>query len=579
MNEEREFARMLCFTLILLTILGLAAACAPTMPGSQEIRVTAVVAEQVLETVVPELPTAVPTEPVTLPAGCCPTLQDRNKSYEDNQVILTGPPSEVATAINTTLQNYTLKKIGLSDLYSAVPGLEIREEGLDLGGLYDPTCAAWRDPDLQRVFSNPTSSESVTAYLYEVANAAAGDVEEVVQTMNGPANQLHVLADPNLTIGPDGEDACIVGSPHTLGGSPWTQPSCGQQGPTGSDFSTQWALTGIGAGGGGGSGVQVAIFDTWPSGAPANPEFEAPPYDFRAFPKPIVDPACLAPSAANHLADHGLAVASLVKAVAPDASISVYRVLNEDIYGRVLDLDIALAHYLNTAQMPAMINLSLGVRPLVDQAGNPIPTSVVVLKALLAAAYCRDIPVVAAAGNHGTQSPTAPQAPAAWSGFVIAAAASSNNGEKACFSNPAGPLVDRNDVGLVPQIGNVPAAVREPQPGGQLAGSGVMAPGGDGVDPSCQSDLDNCSGNCKSGVIGLVSANWCGAGYAYWAGTSFAAPLVSGLAARCLGVHPASSLTWQQSGPVVGVWTAIRDGAGGVGNIISVPSTESLCQQ
>ncbi len=83
----------------------------------------------------------------------------------------------------------------------------------------------------------------------------------------------------------------------------------------------------------------------------------------------------------------------------------------------------------------------------------------------------------------------------------------------------------------------------------------IAAPGGGPArDPKqpCEPMLDRCPGDkdCEYGVISLVhiSSGWPGSpnGYAYWAGTSFSAPLIVGLAALALG----DAVTWGRISPV-----------------------------
>jgi subtilisin family serine protease len=209
-------------------------------------------------------------------------------------------------------------------------------------------------------------------------------------------------------------------------------------------------------------------------------------------------------------------------------------------------------------QPPCVLNFSLGVH--VDYANSPYPVHnrIVSLDDLLGLARLQGHVTVAAAGNGSgcvtpPAKPNAMEAPAAVPG-VIGVVASNKDGDRACFSN---------------------------QSQAQAKLEQILAPGGEGVDPGCKPMSQDCNGlggNCPYGVISLVYD----AGhlsYAYWAGTSFATPLVSGLAAGCIHKHAKSQPTneWTGTAVAVGVWNAISSGAGGSGNVIKVPQTLEAC--
>jgi serine protease len=185
--------------------------------------------------------------------------------------------------------------------------------------------------------------------------------------------------------------------------------------------------------------------------------------------------------------------------------------LGDDNRGDLFTLNRALVDFIGhtVPLQPAgiVLNLSLGLRIPPEAAGFELPDQVQSLRDIMAVARCLNVVVVAAAGNNSARvaAPEPPNLPAAW-GSVIGVAASNQGNGRACFSN-------RGD---------------------------VAAPGGDGRDPDdgagmCEPRLASCQGpNCPYALIGPVLMPPAETGYSYWTGSSFAAPLVSGLAALVL---------------------------------------------
>jgi subtilisin family serine protease len=248
-----------------------------------------------------------------------------------------------------------------------------------------------------------------------------------------------------------------------------------------------------------GSGIRVGIFDTSPFPVTiSNADFQLEPNLHLTLSHPIpggITGGC----GSGPAADHGLFVAGLIHALAPYSDIHLIRVLDDAAQGVMSVLLAALAQFIREVNddgmlRGAVINLSLG---LTDSEGDTA-TGPASLRLLLEVAYALNIIVVAAAGNDS--APIAgshgPQVPAAWD-FVIGVAACNAQRELACFANTGD----------------------------------IMAPGGGGIAPYCLPGLNKCYGvDCRYALISLSTTSW--TGFSYGVGSSFAAPLISGLVAN-----------------------------------------------
>ncbi len=503
----------------------------------------------------------------------------------DDQVIVTGP----ASAVEEVLDGFDLILVRKCDLnYLGEPS-----------GQEEPKRLDFPFPDDAR--------GELTTRLYHVPDGQP--VGEVVEAINKAGSSHHVFADPNLLTG---LRHGVCGNPeHSDGGSPFGPPKLLPMGEEAAIklFWEQWAFDAIDAGWSfkdelngaailhQGEGTLVAVFDTSPfldpwngtaSGGGAapidtqetvkwvNPTMDVMPLALKvSYPEMVnvlTAPQGLAkidPNAATDVRDHGLFVAGLVHAVTPASELRLIRVLNEIGCGDLFTLNEALGRFAGEVKRErgtlegVVINLSLGVlNPeagvILAECGPEDPENdIVSLCTTLSDAYHEGAVIVAAAGNEsaGLSSPLPPQIPAAYE-FVIGAEASNANGDRACFSN---------------------------------AGD-VLAPGGEGgtvgTQP-CASTVEDCSGDCDGAVISLVlfppkaDAYW-PTHYGYWSGTSFSAPLVSGLAALTLqaGAKPAgadgvSATAWPNP---VSVTTAIHCGIVPTPDgVINVPATLLDC--
>ncbi len=417
--------------------------------------------------------------------------------YVQDQVIVSGPTAAVATAVNAAgdiIQPDYLRRINFAEL----------------------------DPD-------------VRACLNDCADVDFGDYVIDLYQLTGTADAVAAaIAAINRAVGRGGS---VRGEPNWLSGHPWDptgspwDPTGSPWDPTGSSgsnsqsappdlFLKQWAFAQIELTGARdpatGRGVRIGVFDTSPyaaqSAAPGRQTLDwvtkpAPlTVQTASYPVPAED------NAQKDLSNHGIFSAGLAHAVAPYADIQLIRVLNDNNIGDLYSLVEALFDFVKAnarGQLPegvlgAVINMSLGIRVPPDEAGFNLPVEVLALRDVLRAAHCADIVVVAAAGNDSANLPQPEPAnlPANW-GPLIGVAGTNQERRRGCFSN-------RGD---------------------------LSAPGGDGrpddKDPTkCVPANDVCGNqDCPTAVIGPVIKTEHNTGFAYWSGTSFATPMVSGLAA------------------------------------------------
>lgn len=294
----------------------------------------------------------------------------------------------------------------------------------------------------------------------------------------------------------------------------------------------------------GGQGYRVVAFDTSPFAEPGQ-------YTFYGWTEPEPPPLTMTvshsaalPSSDEEydLSDHGLFVAGLVYAVAPESEIHLVRVLNKQGKGDLHSLLRAMNDVIrqieasdNGSLEHTVFNLSLTIQPGNPEEGiDPLPPEVVsaikelaglreedslpILSLEVPMEYIRGLggTVVAAAGNTSYDNPPNPPdaaaLPAAYS-QVIGVEAANQQGERSCYSNQA-------------SIGN----------------GDLRAPGGEGgplppekekeADPPLEEPVASCTprhytcdartADCPYGVISMTLSTH--RGFAYWVGSSFAAP-------------------------------------------------------
>jgi hypothetical protein len=541
-----------------------------------------------------------------------------------DQVIVTGPTSKVSE---------TVARYGLT---------AIRECSLSYKNAHNL--------DLGSFPFQPKELRDLTMGLYQIG--AGQSVIDVVKAIKNSGD--HILADPNYPIGllGLGERSCgnpnpsIGGSPNpSIGGSP--NPSIGGS-PIGLPntaaaklFWDQWAFEQIGVGPSSegildgnsvnptGSGVRVGIFDT----SPFEPALAAATVDSEGtihfseqitWITPTLRLSVTQPLAASSvptytsvptqdIRDHGLFVASLIHAMAPESEIQLIRILDEYGCGRLFALNEALFRFIAKMEKDrgtldgVVINLSLGVqKPRTDmqvtvQNDNAegvqnegvytrtvkidqsltvlVEDTVESLQAALLLAHERGAVVVAAAGNDSfvEAKPLSPQLPAAYL-FVIGVAASNVRRERACFSNWGDVSAPGGDGGPNDEL---KTKLLEGLQDKGFTQAELDYAQSHFFDCLPRTDTDKCldaPGSCDDVLIGLT--DYSHRGYSYWSGSSFSAPLVSGLAALILdaGVSrptcPLLSPAWVQPSQV---FDAIRCGAPTGDGVINVPATIFRC--
>ena len=489
----------------------------------------------------------------------------RTRHLVDQQVIIMGPAAAV-DAVVAELQGQGLGSVPLRDC--------------DLSFL---TRLVGRDNLAAPYFPFPPQSHgTLVMRLYPIVDGRP--VEAVIAAVNRVGNSRSVFADPNYLTGHLAQSACsdpysVGGSPYSVGGSPYSvggSPAGGSSPAAADLFWQQWAFEHIGVGtsvkdglkvgqaASHGAAVRVGVFDTSPFTAtlPGGPStLETITAISPALTLGVSHPLMPALSATNPAAladvrEHGLFVAGLIHAVAPQSQIQLVRVLNEYGCGDLFALNEALFQFVagierdRKALGGAVINLSLGVHKPGPEDIEAQETSPILvedplesLRAAISLAHSRGVVIVAASGNDSylEDSPLAPQVPAAYP-FVVGVSASNINRQRACFSN----------------------------------WGDVAAPGGDGGPDdagllSCLPQTADCVGNCKQAVMSLALSS--PTDYLYWSGTSFSAPLVSGLAALVLdaGGHGSAWLAPEQ------VFNTIRCGSPTPDGVINVPAALSRC--
>lgn len=434
------------------------------------------------------------------------SYQSTNGVFIDDQLILIGTPDDIT-------QFVTPLNLGLTLV-----------ENCDLSYLNTRTA-----PD-----SNSTvEPRKFVMQLYETLDDS--DVDDIINQIDVSANGHPIFADPNyLTRLSDlTTDPCSLpnsgggGSGGTPYGDPGIPDTEVEIRDAANGFMGQWAFGNQGINllsppsvGFAGEEVRVAVFDA--SLVPSH--F---PFLKRVG---IALPSPLWFTTWNHAGttmanNHGMFVAGLIHRIAPESDIQVIRVLNDNGCGDLWALNRALEYY--KSRMSAwtgdldktVINMSLGIRTTNTVNKKDVDT---LAKLIKDADYIGAI-IFAAAGNDSAPTSKDPgklrqemQVPAS-DPLVFGVAATNSKGQISCYSNK-GDLAAPGGDGGTWKVNTVM------EPCVSRADTWDKVPGPHGG-AKC-----NDIATCDFGLISLGETRD-GPQYMYWAGTSFATPLVSGMAA------------------------------------------------
>lgn len=482
-----------------------------------------------------------------------------NAIFIDNQVIVIGTQDEVNNVIGTHDKLGNPTKVG-----SAGVSLNL-VQNCDLSYLNSRKAPNTNLTEEQRkqlvlqLFEIPEDSDLTVENAVSQINAAHGlEPDTPVKYIFADPNYLTSLAD--LTF-----DACSLpnGTGSGGGGTPYGDPGVpdteAKMRIARDAFIKQWAFVGsqginlnlAPSSGFDGQEVRVGIFDTSP--------FRTPYPILRrigiALPSPLWLTTRDAPGA-SLISNHGLFVAGLIHGIAPKSRVQLIPVLNEYGCGELWQIDRALQDY--TSRMSAwtgylddtVINMSLGVNDKQHQPETPeedqdeaededpdendrptvdweiLSDRIFSLEKTVDEADRLGAVIVAAAGNdsYDTTEPAKEMRYPAKYQNVIGVAATNIDGNISCYSNKGDVAAPGGDGGEV-TLKN-PDGTTRTIPCGPRSNSWTDSPGPNGG-PLCNA---NDPANCSFILVSLAQTDH-GQQYIYWAGSSFAAPLVSGMAA------------------------------------------------
>jgi hypothetical protein len=537
----------------------------------------------------------------------CEDIVERDTSQESqatpfffrDQVILSGSPAAVASSVRLLEDEYGIQLTALTECTITFPRqlpnlYEARPFPLQTSREAEQMALPFYDQQT----GNFILQNDLAMNLYQFAGEVAS--QEIFESLNDlkttdPELQM-VYADPNYLVGDMAKSPCgnpfgVEGSPFGVEGSPFGvegSPDGGAGIPAQPGaFWKQWAFERIQLQelnnhrvDQTGKDVWVGIFDTSPYQlGPGNKVATITETEIAPLMEIVVHHAFELPqlSVSNSITnpidvkDHGLFVASLVHAVAPDSGIHLYRVLNDWGCGDLFTLNVSMLDFAaqvlgeNGLRQRAVINLSLGIQKPRELPTDPqerksaeaeierlgedvraayeliqIEKSIESLELVTHIAYRAGIVVVAAAGNDSVPDhpPLPMELPAAYP-FVLGIAASGPDDGPACYSNQ----------------GDVVAPGADAMRGKDSESNPICLP----LAKKCPSlDSSEDPGHCDYGVVGLNSSS----GYSYWVGTSFATPLASGLGALIYEKTGSPAVVYQDITTKVGSIPDPRYGSG-----------------
>jgi len=538
-------------------------------------------------------------QPPKLYVDCKPGDKDPSPELSpvDYQIIITGPDDAVAKVSEAA--------------------------GVELTPLRTCTVRYRRGLGPSSIESLPFSSSELRHLRMDLYELELGqDLKDALEKLNDAGRTQNVYAHPNYLVGLLGQSSCgspweVVGSPWEVVGSPGGPPLPAEE--AAELFWNQWAFQQIGAGPfftytlestvstAAGAAVRVGVFDTSPFTEPDAIETAAegewvqssnqPGWRTQSGEETNLDlttrfsklPELTASDpAASDLSDHGLFVAGLIHAIAPESDIYLYRVLDKHGCGQVFTISEAILHFAQEVQADAgslhgaVINLSLGVhkpRTVVqdddlsstpDDVEQEARDQIASLRTAVAFATEQEIVIVAAAGNDSYLARQeglvlSPHYPAQYPS-VIGVSASNALRQRSCFSNWGDMAAPGGDGGPVSVLTKADSDLLDEYPKLEKL--------------DCVPLSSTCADDCSHALIGLVhdqGAAGQGYGYVYWQGTSFSAPLVSGAAALLLdaGLHSSClGQTWLSPDQV---FEALRCGAPTPDGVINIPASLYRC--